>query len=144
MEDIWEGVNKARLILGDLTSKNPNVTYEVGVADVLGKDVVLLSPPDGTHVAYTAGQGADTVGRQIGLGIDGQHAWRRARRLGIDFSQICVRVGRAQDVGMRLAGEVDVVRIAAVAGEEARVFGTRHRLADSKLSHEGFLDRLLA
>ena len=43
MDDIWQGVNKARLVVADLTGKNPNVTYEVGLADVLGKDVVLLS-----------------------------------------------------------------------------------------------------
>jgi hypothetical protein len=43
MNDIWEGISRARVIIADLTSKNPNVTYEVGLADVLGKDVVLLS-----------------------------------------------------------------------------------------------------
>ena len=43
MDDIWDGVRKARVIVADLTGKNPNVTYEVGLADVLGKDVVLLS-----------------------------------------------------------------------------------------------------
>jgi hypothetical protein len=43
MEDIWTGLVKARYIIADLTAKNPNVTYEVGLADVLGKDVILLS-----------------------------------------------------------------------------------------------------
>ena len=43
MHDIWEGICKARVVIADLTSKNPNVTYEVGLADVLGKDVILLS-----------------------------------------------------------------------------------------------------
>ncbi len=43
MDDIWEGLNKARLVIADLSSKNPNVTYEVGLADVLGKEVMLLS-----------------------------------------------------------------------------------------------------
>ena len=43
MDDIWQGVNKARLGRGRSTGKNPNVTYEIGLADVLGKDVVLLS-----------------------------------------------------------------------------------------------------
>lgn len=43
MNDIWEGISRARVVIADLTSKNPNVTYEVGLADVLGKEVVLLS-----------------------------------------------------------------------------------------------------
>jgi hypothetical protein len=43
MDDIWESVCRARVIVADLTAKNPNVTYEVGLADVLGKDVILLS-----------------------------------------------------------------------------------------------------
>jgi hypothetical protein len=43
MDDIWKGICRARVIIADLTAKNPNVTYEVGLADVLGKDVILLS-----------------------------------------------------------------------------------------------------
>jgi nucleoside 2-deoxyribosyltransferase len=43
MNDIWEGISRARVVIADLTGKNPNVTYEVGLADVLGKEVVLLS-----------------------------------------------------------------------------------------------------
>lgn len=43
MDDIWEGICKARVVIADLTAKNPNVTYEVGLADVLGKDVIILS-----------------------------------------------------------------------------------------------------
>lgn len=43
MDDIWEGIYKAKIIIADLTSKNANVAYEVGLADVLGKDVILIS-----------------------------------------------------------------------------------------------------
>jgi hypothetical protein len=43
MDDIWTGIRKARYIIADLTSKNSNVTYEVGLADVVGKEVILLS-----------------------------------------------------------------------------------------------------
>ena len=43
IEDIWESINKARLIIADLTGKNPNVFYEVGVAHTVGKDVVLVT-----------------------------------------------------------------------------------------------------
>ncbi len=43
IDDIWEGLRHARVVIADLTNKNPNVTYEVGLADVLGKDVIILS-----------------------------------------------------------------------------------------------------
>ena len=43
MEDIWEQINRARFIIADLTDKNPNVFYEVGIAHTLGKDVILIT-----------------------------------------------------------------------------------------------------
>ncbi len=41
--DIWEKINRARVIVADLTGQNPNVFYEVGLAHALGKDVILLT-----------------------------------------------------------------------------------------------------
>jgi hypothetical protein len=43
MEDIWEHILKARLIISDLTGRNPNVFYETGICHTVGKDVILLS-----------------------------------------------------------------------------------------------------
>jgi hypothetical protein len=40
--DIWRGITGAGLIIADLSGANPNVTYEIGLADVLGKAVVLI------------------------------------------------------------------------------------------------------
>ncbi len=42
-DDIWKGISSARIIIADLTGNNPNVAYEVGLADHLGKDVILLA-----------------------------------------------------------------------------------------------------
>jgi hypothetical protein len=41
--DIWERINKARFLIADLTDRNPNVFYEVGVAHAISKDVILLT-----------------------------------------------------------------------------------------------------
>ena len=41
--DIWEKMNRARFIIADLTGRNPNVFYEVGIAHTLGKEVILLT-----------------------------------------------------------------------------------------------------
>lgn len=44
--DIWRGITGAGVIVADLSGKNPNVTYEMGLADVLGKYVVLIAQDD--------------------------------------------------------------------------------------------------
>jgi hypothetical protein len=36
-------INRAAVIIAELTYKNPNVFYELGMAHVLGKDVILIS-----------------------------------------------------------------------------------------------------
>ena len=41
--DIWRGITGAGVIVADLSGSNPNVTYEVGLADVIGKEVVLIA-----------------------------------------------------------------------------------------------------
>lgn len=43
IEDIWEGINRARFIIAELTGKNPNVFYEVGICHTIGKDVIFLA-----------------------------------------------------------------------------------------------------
>jgi hypothetical protein len=40
--DIWRGITGAGVIVADLSGANPNVTYEIGLADVLGTAVVLI------------------------------------------------------------------------------------------------------
>ncbi|UCE58746.1 MAG: response regulator transcription factor [Phycisphaerales bacterium] len=40
--DIWEGVSGSGVILADLTGANANVTYEIGLADAIGREVVLI------------------------------------------------------------------------------------------------------
>lgn len=43
MQSVWEGINRARLIIADLTGRNPNVFYELGIAHTLGKPVVMIT-----------------------------------------------------------------------------------------------------
>ncbi|MBJ6110429.1 toll/interleukin-1 receptor domain-containing protein [Hymenobacter sp. BT523] len=43
MDDIRKSIEKARIIIADLTGRNPNVFYEVGIAHTLNKPVLLLS-----------------------------------------------------------------------------------------------------
>ena len=46
---------------------------------------------------------------------------------------IAMRVGRAHDHGIDLAGQGDVVGVMALALDQSRVFGPQHRLADAEL-----------
>jgi hypothetical protein len=41
MEDVWTGILSAKVIIADITGRNPNVFYELGVA--IGKDVIIIT-----------------------------------------------------------------------------------------------------
>jgi hypothetical protein len=42
IDQIWQGINSARVLLADLTNRNANVLYELGLAHALHKPVVLI------------------------------------------------------------------------------------------------------
>ncbi len=43
MDQVWRGIHHAKVLVAELTSKNPNVFYELGLAHALRKPVVLVS-----------------------------------------------------------------------------------------------------
>jgi hypothetical protein len=43
IEDIWANINKAALIIADISSNNPNVMYELGVCHTVGKNVMMIT-----------------------------------------------------------------------------------------------------
>ena len=43
IEDIWRYTNEARILIAELTGRNPNVFYETGIAHTVGKEVILIS-----------------------------------------------------------------------------------------------------
>ncbi|MBK7583329.1 MAG: hypothetical protein IPI67_24450 [Myxococcales bacterium] len=76
IESIWENIMRARLLVADLTGRNPNVFYELGIAHTVGKDVILLSqniddvPFDLRHLRIilyeTSARGAAALAKQLG------------------------------------------------------------------------------
>ncbi len=48
---IWESINRARIIIADMSLRNPNVFYEIGICHTLGKDVILITQ-DGEDVPF--------------------------------------------------------------------------------------------
>lgn len=43
MEQVWSGIRTAKVLVAELTERNPNVFYELGLAHALQKPVVLIS-----------------------------------------------------------------------------------------------------
>jgi hypothetical protein len=43
IDQIWAGLNRATVLVAELTGRNPNVLYELGLAHALHKPVVLVS-----------------------------------------------------------------------------------------------------
>lgn len=43
MEDVWESICAARIVIADVSDRNPNVFYELGICHTLGKEVVILT-----------------------------------------------------------------------------------------------------
>lgn len=43
VDDIWESLKSCRFVLAELTGKNPNVMYEIGLAHAIGKPVIIIT-----------------------------------------------------------------------------------------------------
>ena len=43
IDQVWSGINAAKVLVAELTTRNPNVFYELGLAHALKKPVVLVS-----------------------------------------------------------------------------------------------------
>jgi hypothetical protein len=43
VDDIWQSIRQARLVVAELSGRNPNVMYEIGLAHAIGKAIVLIT-----------------------------------------------------------------------------------------------------
>ncbi|HEX3554530.1 MAG TPA: S1 RNA-binding domain-containing protein [Thermoanaerobaculia bacterium] len=43
LDRLWQGIQEAELVIADLTGRSPNVLYEVGLAHVIGKRILILT-----------------------------------------------------------------------------------------------------
>jgi hypothetical protein len=51
MDQVWRGIREAKVLVAELTTRNANVYYELGLAHALGKPVVLVAA-DGEEVPF--------------------------------------------------------------------------------------------
>ncbi|MCT3570455.1 hypothetical protein [Levilactobacillus brevis] len=42
MENIWTYINQAKIVIVDISDKNPNVYYELGMCHTLGKETIII------------------------------------------------------------------------------------------------------
>jgi len=58
IEDIWTKINQCAFIIADVTNRNPNVMYELGIVHTIGKPTILMTqdvssiPFDFTHLRH--------------------------------------------------------------------------------------------
>lgn len=106
--EIWQHVNEAMCVIADLSGRNANVFYEVGLAHALGKPVILLSrdisdvPFDLRHlkiVQYDYGTGIKAIRSQLLSAIRScfvtlPQRWDQSRR--VDEQNPLVRISGLQ------------------------------------------------
>lgn len=51
MDQVWRGIRESKVLIAELTMRNANVYYELGLAHALGKPVVLIAA-DGEEVPF--------------------------------------------------------------------------------------------
>ena len=54
MDQVWRGIREAKVLVAELTTRNANVYYELGLAHALGKPVVLIAAK-GEEVPFDIG-----------------------------------------------------------------------------------------
>jgi len=69
-----------------------------------------------------ADQAADLVGGKVVAGEHGDHAGHASRLRRVELGDLGVRMRRAQEIRVSLAGAVQVVDVLALAGDEAKIF----------------------
>ncbi len=79
LERLWKGIQEAEVIIADLTSRSPNVLYEVGLAHVIGKRILILTMyPDDVpvdlgqfvQIQYKEGRGLLQLTRDLQKNLD--------------------------------------------------------------------------
>lgn len=80
LDRLWRGIQEAEIVIADLTGRSPNVLYEVGVAHVIGKRLLLLTMSEDdipvdlrglNHIPYSVeGRGLLQFTKALGRFID--------------------------------------------------------------------------
>jgi hypothetical protein len=70
IEDIWIHICKSKAIIADVTGRNPNVFYEIGIAHTVGKPVILITQ-DESDIPF------DIAGIRYFVYTDDEKGWQK-------------------------------------------------------------------
>lgn len=65
MENIWTYINKARIVIVDISDKNPNVFYELGICNTIGKPVITICDEESYANDYSGKLPFDIMGKNV-------------------------------------------------------------------------------
>ena len=67
---MFDAIDRAQVVICDLTDRNPNVMYETGISHALGREVIIIAqdiqndvPFDLKHLRVIGYNGANQAGR---------------------------------------------------------------------------------
>ncbi|MBI5651153.1 MAG: nucleoside 2-deoxyribosyltransferase [Chloroflexi bacterium] len=99
LDRIFNQINKADVIVADMTGRNPNVFYEVGYAHALGKLVLLLTqnaddiPFDLKHRQHTVYAGKiETLRKELATTLQWAIEESRARKVALTSEHLSVTI----------------------------------------------------
>lgn len=52
MQDVWDSICSAGIVIADLTGRNPNVFYELGIAHTVGRTTILIAQEEEHSIPF--------------------------------------------------------------------------------------------
>lgn len=83
IENIWRDLLESRFIVADLSYKNPNVYYELGIAEAAGKKIILICSEQSFKQDY---------GSRYPFDVSTQYIFRFNKQQAVPFKEICTQI----------------------------------------------------
>lgn len=65
MENIWTYINQAKVVLVDISEKNPNVFYELGICNTIGKPVIMICDEESYEKDFNSSLPFDIIAKNV-------------------------------------------------------------------------------
>ena len=136
MSQVVDGIQSSSVILAELTRRNANVFYELGLAHAYRKPVVMVTQ-DKEDVP------ADLQGlRWIGYQTVSPRWAEELRRQIVDAMQLCLQAGPIERMRRFLPPAVTTIDVPAIADRIVELAATQRQLFDAiRLAHD-FLSQI--
>lgn len=90
IQDIWRDILESRFVVVDLSQKNPNVYYELGIAEAAGKPKILICSEDSIEKDY---------GGKYPFDISTEYIFKFNKAKSTTFREICDQIcNRIQNI----------------------------------------------